>query len=168
MTNRNLLAATALQTCALVFFASAAPAMAQPQSPPSDVCDANSPGYDPNTKNCTQQPEGRPGTTAPGTNPGTAPSDEQPTPANTARGPARAQENTIVITGSRIPRPQFEGTIPGVQVTGQQVAVRAFNSASEALRDQPLVSRFGPSVNGTNGGQPGSLGSSFVDLLGLG
>lgn len=170
MTNRNLLAATALQTCALVFLASAAPAMAQPQSqsPASDVCDANSPGYDPNTKNCTQQPEGRPGTTAPGTNPATAPSDEQPTVANTAPSRAGSEQNTIVITGSRIPRPQFEGTIPGAQVTGQQIAVRSFNSAAEALRDQPLVSRFGPSNLGTNGGQPGSLGVTFVDLLALG
>jgi outer membrane receptor protein involved in Fe transport len=74
---------------------------------------------------------------------------------------------SIVVTGSRIPRPQFEGTIPGAQVTQEQIETRSFTSALEALNDIPLVGA-GASPFGTNGAQPGSLGAAFVDLLDLG
>jgi outer membrane receptor protein involved in Fe transport len=163
MTNRSLLGATALPTVLLFSFAAATPAMAAAQpTKPAEACQPGSAGYDPNTKNCTQPAEGQQGTSAPGTNPGTAPSDEQPTPAN-----SRSSENTIIVTGSRIPRPQFEGTIPGAQVTQQQIQTRAFTNALDILNDIPLVGP-GASPFGTNGGQPGSLGASFVDLLDLG
>ncbi len=73
----------------------------------------------------------------------------------------------IIVTGSRIPRPQYEGTIPGASVTAEQIGSRAFTNTIDVLNDIPLV---GPGANnlGTNGGQPSSLGVSFVDLLDLG
>lgn len=80
---------------------------------------------------------------------------------------AENKDDLIVVTGSRIPRPQYEGTIPGGSVTAQQIEARAFTNTIDALNDIPLV---GPGANnlGTNGGQPSSLGVSFVDLLDLG
>ena len=83
--------------------------------------------------------------------------------ADQAEGPGEL----IVVTGSRIPRPQYEGTIPGASVTAQQIESRAFTNTIDVLNDLPLV---GPGANnlGTNGGQPSSLGVSFVDLLDLG
>lgn len=139
-----------------------APAGAQTAQPAQEQCNPSSPSYDKNTGNCVQQAEGAQAQpTAPGTNPGTAPSDEAGTIATADSG----QE--VVVTGSRIPRPQFEGTIPGAQVTQEQITTRAFTSALEALNDIPLVGP-GASPNGTNGAQPGSLGASFVDLLDLG
>lgn len=76
-------------------------------------------------------------------------------------------ESSIVVTGSRIPRPEFEGTIPGSQINSKQIETRAFTNTLDVLNDIPLVGP-GASAFGTNGGQPASLGASFVDLLDLG
>ena len=73
----------------------------------------------------------------------------------------------IIVTGSRIPRPEYQGTIPGAQVTAQDIAARGFASVLESLNDIPLVGP-GASPIGNAGGQPASLGASFVDLLDLG
>lgn len=73
----------------------------------------------------------------------------------------------ITITGSRIPRPEFDGILPGVQLDSQQLQTRGFTNVLEALNDLPLVGP-GASFNGNNGGQAASLGASFVDLLDLG
>lgn len=73
----------------------------------------------------------------------------------------------VVVTGSRIPRPQYEGTIPGVQVTSKDITERLFTNAGDVLNDIPLVGA-GASLNGTNGGQTASLGVTYVDLLNLG
>ena len=72
----------------------------------------------------------------------------------------------VVVTGSRIVRPQYEGNIPGVQVTGEFIERRAFTNALDVLNDIPLVGT-GTTLT-TNGGQPSSLGVGFVDLLDLG
>lgn len=77
------------------------------------------------------------------------------------------ESKDILVTGSRIPRPAFEGKIPGVTITSQQIESRAFTNILDALNDVPLVGP-GASPFGTNGGQPASLGASFVDLLDLG
>ena len=73
----------------------------------------------------------------------------------------------IVVTGSRIPRPEFDGTIPGSQISQEQIESRSFTNTLEVLNDIPLVGP-GASQFGTNGGQPASLGAAFVDLLDLG
>ncbi|QMW24159.1 TonB-dependent receptor domain-containing protein [Sandaracinobacteroides saxicola] len=97
-----------------------------------------------------------------------APLAAQTPPASaTPAAAAEDEATTIVVTGSRIPRPQFEGTIPGVQLTAQEFQARGFSSVLEALNDLPLVGP-GASPNGNAGGQPASLGASFVDLLDLG
>jgi outer membrane receptor protein involved in Fe transport len=80
---------------------------------------------------------------------------------------ATESEDTIVVTGSRIPRPQYEGTIPGVQIEAKDIESRGFTSVLEALNDQPLAGP-GASPIGNAGGQPASLGAAFVDLLDLG
>ena len=61
-------------------------------------------------------------------------------------GHAHAQEaapaqtvTEVVVTGSRIKRPQFDGTIPGVQVTKEEIIQRGFNNAFGATFD---VGRF--------------------------
>ncbi|AZS20304.1 MULTISPECIES: TonB-dependent receptor domain-containing protein [unclassified Caulobacter] len=88
---------------------------------------------------------------------------------------AYAQETTppqttvteVVVTGSRIKRPQFDGTIPGVQVTKEEIIERGFNNAYDIVLSQPMV-YAGASPYGNNGGQTSSLGTAFADLLGLG
>lgn len=81
--------------------------------------------------------------------------------------PDQDETKDVLVTGSRIPRPAFEGTIPGVTVTAAQLEARSFTNILDALNDVPLVGP-GASPFGTNGGQPASLGASFVDLLDLG
>ena len=72
----------------------------------------------------------------------------------------------VVVTGSRIRRPEYEGNIPGVQVDSEEIERRNFVNAVEILNDIPLVGP-GPALS-TAGGQTASLGVSFVDLLDLG
>lgn len=104
-----------------------------------------------------------------------------PTLAQAASAPALAiqeaqddqddQEATeveeIVVTGSRIARPAYDGVIPGVQVSEEDIEERLFTNAGDIINDVPLVGG-GANLNGTNGGQPSSLGVTFVDLLNLG
>jgi outer membrane receptor protein involved in Fe transport len=92
-----------------------------------------------------------------------------PAAAQEASAPAAdtAAEETILVTGSRIPRPEFEGNIPGAQITAQDIQARGFTNVLDALNDLPLVGP-GASPIGNAGGQPASLGAAFVDLLDLG
>ncbi|MFN3806830.1 TonB-dependent receptor domain-containing protein [Asticcacaulis sp.] len=73
----------------------------------------------------------------------------------------------VVVTGTRIKRPQFDGTIPGIQVTKEEIVQRGFTNAYDVVMSQPIVSS-GASPYGNNGGQTSSLGMAFADLLGLG
>lgn len=79
-----------------------------------------------------------------------------------------SNDNSIVVTGSRIRRPESDGVLPGVQVTAQSIETRGFTNALEALNDIPLVGPGASPLNGNNGGQTASLGAAFVDLLDLG
>jgi outer membrane receptor protein involved in Fe transport len=91
--------------------------------------------------------------------------DAQTAPARGAAGADTLDE--VVVTGSRIRRPQVEGNIPGTQTTAVEIEFRAFNNAQDILNDLPLVGT-GATNLGNNGGQPASLGQAFVDLLDLG
>lgn len=73
----------------------------------------------------------------------------------------------VVVTGTRIKRPQFDGTIPGIQVTKEEIVQRGFTNAYDVVMSQPIVSS-GASPYGNNGGQTSSLGMAFADLLALG
>lgn len=88
-------------------------------------------------------------------------------PAPVDQTDVEEEGTSVLVTGSRIPRPEFEGNLPGVQVRGEQIDARGFTNILDALNDLPLVGP-GASAFGTNGGQPASLGASFVDLLDLG
>ena len=90
-----------------------------------------------------------------------------PAPVATTTAADASAEDAIVVTGTRIPRPQFEGIIPGAQITAADIQARGFNSAIDALNDLTLVGP-GASPIGNAGGQPASLGAAFVDLLDLG
>lgn len=105
-----------------------------------------------------------------------APASELPANAKAGKAkPAQSQDaaaeeekpTEVLVTGSRIPRPEFEGVLPGIQVNEKQIKSRGFTNLLEVLNDLPLVGP-GSSPLGTNGGQAASLGASFVDLLDLG
>lgn len=78
------------------------------------------------------------------------------------------EQNLIVVTGSRILRPESDGVIAGVMVDAQKIEERGFTNTLEALNDIPLVGPGASPLTGNNGGQAASLGSAFPDLLDLG
>jgi outer membrane receptor protein involved in Fe transport len=72
------------------------------------------------------------------------------------------QGGEIVVTGSRIARPDLEIASPVNVIGTEEIALRQPNTAEDLLRDLPSVRpALGPGVNN------GSDGSSTVDLRGL-
>jgi len=94
-----------------------------------------------------------------------APSFAQTAPAAPQDDEDEVEE--VVVTGSRIARPETSGTIPGVSVGEKDIEERLFTNAGDILNDVPLVGA-GASLGGTNGGQTASLGVTYIDLLNLG
>lgn len=83
--------------------------------------------------------------------------------------PAAAQQadETIVVTGTRIPRPNFDTAQPAGVLDGEQVELRGYTNIGEALEELPA---FGVASNSPVSGQPGAFGAgqTFVNFLGLG
>ena len=144
MTHRKLLAATALQTGAIILFASAAPAYAQTatataaaQTPPAEE-----------TTTSTQ-----PSTVIPVTQADNPP----PPPADTS---------AITITGSRIKRPNLTASVPVTSLQGEQFFQRGQTNIGDALNDLPqLRSTFAQQNPGLG---IGIAGLNLLDLRGLG
>lgn len=76
--------------------------------------------------------------------------------------------DTIVVTGSRIKRPNFDTAEPIVVIDTAQIEARGFETLGQALNEQPSFGVPGSSPVGN--AQAGSFGSgqSFVNFLGLG
>ncbi|MEX0341140.1 MAG: TonB-dependent receptor plug domain-containing protein, partial [Erythrobacter sp.] len=80
---------------------------------------------------------------------------------------APAQDNAIVVTGSRIRRANRDTLEPSIVVGSEQIEERGLTNVGEVLEDQPA---FGPPASNPVGGQSGSFGSgqSFINFFGLG
>ncbi len=82
--------------------------------------------------------------------------------------PALAQEGAtepaeVVVTGSRIARPDLENASPVNVITAKDIQLRQPSTAEELLRDMPgLRPSIGPGVNN------GSSGAATLDLRGIG
>ena len=75
---------------------------------------------------------------------------------------------SIVVTGSRIPKPNFDTVQPSVVLNSQAIEQRGFVNAADALNELP---QFGiPGSSPVGAGQAGAFGTgqSFVNFLGLG
>ncbi|MBN2972410.1 TonB-dependent receptor [Roseomonas aeriglobus] len=82
-------------------------------------------------------------------------------PAETA--PQAQDGGDVVVTGSRIARPDLEVASPVNVIGSEEIALRQPNTAEDLLRDLPSVRpNLGPAVNN------GSDGSASVDLRGIG
>jgi outer membrane receptor protein involved in Fe transport len=76
--------------------------------------------------------------------------------------------DTIVVTGSRIARPNFDTIQPSTVLNSAAIEQRGFVNAADALNELP---QFGiPGSSPVGAGQGGSFGTgqSFVNFLGLG
>ncbi|RVT42406.1 TonB-dependent receptor [Sphingobium algorifonticola] len=91
------------------------------------------------------------------------PATAQDVAAQASTEEASVDEGSIVVTGSRIARPDLEVSSP-VRVLGrEEITLRAPTTAEELLRDLPSARpNLGPGVNN------GSDGSSSIDLRGIG
>ena len=77
-------------------------------------------------------------------------------------------DEEIVVTGSRISRPNFETLQPSVVIDSAQIESRGFETLGQAINEQPSFGVPGASpVGAAQGGSFGS-GQSFVNFLGLG
>jgi outer membrane receptor protein involved in Fe transport len=77
-------------------------------------------------------------------------------------------EGSIVVTGSRIKRANFETLQPAVVIDSAQIESRGFETLGQAINEQPAFGVPGSSpVGAAQGGSFGS-GQSFVNFLGLG
>ena len=96
------------------------------------------------------------------TAPAFAQEDPQDPPETTAEAPAEdvAPDDTtttpgdpdIVVTGSRIARPNFETLQPSVVIDSQQIESRGFETLGQAINEQPS---FGVPGASPVGGQAG-------------
>ena len=87
----------------------------------------------------------------------------------TAPPPGDAQEEgSIIVTGSRIPRANFDTIQPAVVLSGEQIEQRGYTNLADALEELPA---FGvPGTSPVGAGQGGAFGSgqNFVNFFGLG
>jgi outer membrane receptor protein involved in Fe transport len=66
--------------------------------------------------------------------------DTQPAPVATASpNTAQSDENIIIVTGSRIARPQVESSVPLSIISGQAIANAGQSNVADSLRDIPIV-----------------------------
>ena len=140
MTKFKLLGATALQSTALIVLAAATPVLAAPAASSVEATAAEQAA----TTNSTQ-------------------------PAAviaTNEANATASEKTIVVTGSRLRRPNLESVVPVTSIQGEQFFQRGQTNIGDALNDLPqLRSTFAQSNPGLG---IGIAGLNLLDLRGLG
>ncbi len=91
---------------------------------------------------------------------------DQTTPDQAADAQANDAPTEIVVTGSRIARPEFDTVQPTQVVGAAQIESRGYTNVGQALREVPA---FGPPGNSSVGAQS-SFGpaQTFVDFFGLG
>lgn len=147
MLRTNLLGATALETTALIVFASATPAFADAvKADPQATATQNLPASD-QTTNSTDPAQ-----------------IAAVTKGNKATN--SASEQNIVVTGSRIRRPNLESVVPITSIQGEQFFQRGNADVGEALNDLPqLRSTFAQQNPGLG---IGIAGLNLLDLRGLG
>jgi outer membrane receptor protein involved in Fe transport len=90
------------------------------------------------------------------------------TAQGTAPPPGDAQEEgAIVVTGSRIPRANFDTAQPAVVIGSEQIEARGYTNLGDALDELPA---FGVPGNNPVGGQTGAFGAgqTFINFFGLG
>src|SRR5438874_2187886 len=77
-------------------------------------------------------------------------------------------EGAIIVTGSRIPRPNYDTIQPAVVLNSQAIEQRGFVNAADALNELPQFGVPGSSPVGPGQGGAFGTGQSFVNFLGLG
>ena len=74
----------------------------------------------------------------------------------------------IVVTGSRIKRPQFQGTNPVASVTSEALVGAGVTNVTDFLTDSPALVGSTTLQDNSNGANRGSVGLNLLDLRNLG
>ena len=105
--------------------------------------------------------------TAPAAAFGQATTPPQPDPQTTAQGQQSTTLDTVVVTGSRIPRVQVEGAAPISVITAEDIQAGGFTSVPDVM--QSLTQNGGQTQSQQSaGGADFSPGAQQVDLRALG
>ena len=100
--------------------------------------------------------------------PGQVPSPQPPDPlpeGGAAEAPTTAE--TIVVTGSRIARPDFESPNPVVSVDSESIQLSGTTNLTEYLTDQPALVGSFDSAQTTGSAANAFIGSTGLNLLNL-
>jgi outer membrane receptor protein involved in Fe transport len=82
--------------------------------------------------------------------------------------PGDPQEESIVVTGSRIPRANFDTAQPAVVIGSEQIEQRGYTNLADALEELPAFGAPGSSPVGAGQGGAFGSGQNFVNFFGLG
>jgi iron complex outermembrane recepter protein len=93
-------------------------------------------------------------------------SDEPAAQADVSAAPEEDSEDAIVVTGSRIRRPNFDTVEPSVVLMSADIENRGFSTLGQALNELPAFGVPGASPVGVQSSF--GPGQSFVNFLGLG
>lgn len=96
------------------------------------------------------------------------PAYAQDTPATTPAAEEEEGDEPIVVTGSRIPRANFDTAQPAVVLSGEQIEQRGYTNLADALEELPAFGVPGSSPVGANETGQFGAGQNFVNFFGLG
>jgi outer membrane receptor protein involved in Fe transport len=146
-------------------------AAAQPGAAAQEQCTPSSPTYDRTTGTCAQAPEGgaNPDSNVPA---GTVVTnaDGSETAVTTAApnsGPEAEVDQNIIVTGSRIRRPNLDSPVPVATINQEEFFETGQVTIGETLNELPQLRTTVGQQNGINVGL-GSVGLNLLDLRGLG
>jgi iron complex outermembrane recepter protein len=78
------------------------------------------------------------------------------------------EAGTIIVTGSRVPKPNYDTIQPATVINSKAIEQRGFVNAADALNELPQFGIPGSSPVGAAQGGAFGTGQSFVNFLGLG
>jgi len=87
--------------------------------------------------------------------------------------PASSQDDAVtvsevVVTGTRLRRPSFQGTNPVASVTGESLQLAGVTNVTDFLTDQPALVGSTTLQDNSNAANRGSVGLNLLDLRNLG
>lgn len=94
-----------------------------------------------------------------------AQADQTPDSANATDATDDTSKDTIIVTGSRIPRAGVDTVLPALSIGTDVLEKRAFTNIADALNEVPT---FGAGVNPNGNQNAFTVGQNFVDLFNLG
>lgn len=94
--------------------------------------------------------------------------DARPAPQDEPQPEASAELSEVVVTGTRIRVPDYEGSAPVASVSGEALRNAGVTNVTDFLTDQPALVSSTTLQDNSNAGDRGSVGLNLLDLRNLG